>query len=114
MTIEILKSKIHRATVTKAELHYVGSITIDQDLMDASGLLPFEKVDVLNINNGARIQTYTITGKRGSGEICLNGAAARLVEVGDLIIVVSYCSLPITKAKDHQPKVIFPDADNRI
>jgi len=114
MLIEVLKSKIHRVKITQAELHYVGSITIDPDLMEAADLLPNEKVQVVNINNGERLETYVITGERGSGEICLNGPAARKAQVGDVVIIISYCSLDKEEAKSYEPIVIFPDDNNKI
>jgi aspartate 1-decarboxylase len=108
------KSKIHRATVTEANLNYVGSITIDQDLLDAAGILPGEKVQIVNNNNGARLETYTISGERGSGVICLNGAAARLVQSGDVVIIIAYCMMTEAEAKVFQPNVVFVDDANRI
>lgn len=114
MMIEVLKSKIHRARVTQAELNYVGSITIDEDLMDAANLIANEKVQVVNNNNGARLETYVIKGERGSGTVCLNGAAARLVQVGDIIIIISYALMEAEEAKSHNPTVIFPDHNNRL
>jgi aspartate 1-decarboxylase len=114
MQIEILKSKIHRATVTESNLNYIGSITIDQDLLDATGLIENERVHVYNLNNGQRFDTYIINGKRGSGEICMNGAAARLIHVGDKIIIVSYCLMNQEEAKKHHPHVILVDDNNRI
>ena len=114
MTIEVIKSKIHRATITQADLNYIGSITIDEDLMDASNLIENEKVDVLNINNGERLTTYVIKGERGSGNISLNGAAARKVAVGDLVIIASYASLDFEEAKTFKPSIIFPDKHNRL
>jgi aspartate 1-decarboxylase len=114
MNIEVLKSKIHRAKITQADLNYIGSITIDEDLMDATNLIENEKVDVLNINNGERLTTYVIKGKRGSGDISLNGAAARKVAVGDLVIIASYASLDNEEAKTFRPSIIFPDENNRI
>lgn len=114
MTVELLKCKIHRATVTDANLNYEGSITIDRDLMDAAGLLPFEKVGVLDVNNGSRLDTYVIEGPRASGTICLNGAAARLVQPGDLVIIVAYASMSPEEAKSWQPTVIRVDAKNKI
>lgn len=113
MQIQVLKSKIHRVRVTQAELDYVGSITIDEDLMDAANMIEFEKVQIVNVNNGERFETYIIKGERGSGVICLNGPAARRVQVNDIIIIISYCSLPFEEAKKHQPVTIFP-VDNRI
>jgi aspartate 1-decarboxylase len=114
MKIEILKSKIHRATVTQADINYVGSITIDEDLMDAANLIEFEKVHVLNINNGERIETYVIKGERGSGIICLNGAAARKFVVGDITIIASYASMDFEDAKQFKPRLVFPDNQNRL
>jgi aspartate 1-decarboxylase len=110
MNIEILKSKIHRVTVTEANLNYVGSVTIDEDLMDAAGLIEFEKVQIVIINNGERLETYVIKGERGTGVICLNGPAARKVAVGDVAIIMSYASMNFDEAKNFKPKVIFPDA----
>jgi aspartate 1-decarboxylase len=110
----MLKSKIHRATVTQADLHYVGSVTIDEDLMDAADLLPGEQVAIVDINNGARLETYTIAGPRGSGVIGINGAAARLVHAGDLVIIISYCTVTDAEARGLRPKVVFVDADNGI
>ncbi len=109
MHIEILKSKIHRVTVTEANLNYVGSITIDEDLIDAAHLIENEKVQVVNINNGERLETYVIKGARGSGVICLNGPAARKVAVGDVVIIMSYASMDFEEAKKFIPKVILPD-----
>lgn len=115
MNVEVLKSKIHRVTVTEACLDYIGSITIDRDLMDAAGIIPGERVYIVNNNNGARLDTYTIPGDRGSGVICLNGAAARLVQPGDIVIIMSYASMPLEEAKNFKPSVIFPDtATNRL
>ena len=114
MIIEVLKSKIHRATVTEANLSYIGSITIDEDLMDAANLIEFEKVHVLNNNNGERFITYVIKGVRGSGVICLNGAAARKVQVGDIILIVSYAQMEFEEAKLFKPTIIFPDRDNQL
>ena len=108
MTIEVLKSKIHRVTVTEANLNYIGSITIDEDLMDAANLIEFEKVHVLDNNNGERFITYVIKGERGSGIICLNGAAARMVQPGDIIIIVSYAQMDFEEAKKFRPTIIFP------
>jgi aspartate 1-decarboxylase len=110
----MFKSKIHRATVTQADLHYVGSITIDADLLDAADLLPGEQVAVVDVTNGARLETYVIEGERGSGVIGINGAAAHLVHPGDLVIVISYASLPDAEAKAFVPKVVMVDAENRI
>ena len=109
MQIEILKSKIHRVTVTEANLNYVGSITIDADLMDAANLIEFEKVSIVNINNGERMETYVIKGGRGSGVICLNGPAARKVAVGDIVIIISYALMNFEEAKMFKPRLIFPD-----
>jgi aspartate 1-decarboxylase len=115
MNIEVVKSKIHRVTVTEADLNYVGSITIDEDLMDAANLIENEKVQIVNINNGERLETYVITGQRGSGQICLNGPAARRVAVGDIIIIISYASMEFEEAKSFKPVLIFPDtASNKI
>jgi len=109
MLIEVLKSKIHQVSITEANLYYIGSITIDEDLMDASNLIENEKVHVLNLNNGERIETYVIKGKRASGEICLNGAAARKVVVGDVIIIMSFAQMEFQEAKKFKPTIIFPD-----
>ncbi|RYG20814.1 MAG: aspartate 1-decarboxylase [Chitinophagaceae bacterium] len=114
MIIEILKSKIHRVKVTQAELNYVGSITIDEDLLDAAHIIPNEKVQIVNNNNGERFETYAIKGERGTGTICLNGATARKVQVGDILIIMSYGSLPIEEAKAYQPILVFPDDNNRL
>lgn len=110
----MLNSKIHRATVTEADLNYVGSITIDQDLLDAVGMLPNEKVHIVNNNNGARFETYIISGKRGSGVICVNGAAARLVQKGDIVIILSYAYIMNDNARDHKPTVAIMDEGNKI
>jgi aspartate 1-decarboxylase len=110
----MLKSKLHRATVTQADLHYVGSITIDADLMDAADLLPGEQVAVVDVTNGARLETYVIEGDRGSGVIGINGAAAHLIHAGDLVIIISYASLPDTEAKAFEPRVVFVDEANRV
>lgn len=114
MYIEILKSKIHRVKVTQAELNYVGSITIDQDLMDAADLIAGEKVQVVNNNNGERLETYVISGMRGSGIICLNGAAARKVQVGDTLIIISYCTMKKNEAEQYRPKLVFPEEGNLL
>ena len=115
MMIEVLKSKIHRVRVTQADLNYVGSITIDEDLLDAAGMIEGEKVQILDINNGERLETYIIKGERGSGCICLNGAAARKVAVDDLVIIVSYVLMDFEEAKSFRPSVVFPDsATNRL
>ena len=109
MFIQVLKSKIHRVTVTEARLDYIGSITIDEDLLDAAGILPGERVYIVNNNNGARLDTYTIPGPRGSGVICLNGAAARLVQPGDIVIIMCYATMTSEEAREFKPTVIFPD-----
>ncbi len=114
MQIQVLKSKIHRVKVTQSELHYVGSITIDEDLMNASNIIENEKVQIVNINNGERFETYVITGPRGSGMICLNGPAARRVQVGDIIIIISYAGMDFEDAKIWKPTVIFPDQNNKL
>lgn len=114
MHIEILKSKIHRAVVTEANLHYVGSCTIDEDLMDAANLIPNEKITVVDVDNGNRLETYVIKGKRGSGTISMNGAAARLVQPGDIVIIMSYASMDFEEAKTFEPKVIFPLEGNKL
>jgi aspartate 1-decarboxylase len=111
MFIEVIKSKIHKVSITGANLHYIGSITIDEDLMDAANLLENEKVHVLNLNNGERLETYVIKGKRGSGEICLNGAAARKVIIGDVIIIMSFALVDFQEAKSFLPTIIFPDTN---
>ena len=115
MNIEVLKSKIHRVTVTEACLDYIGSITIDEDLLDAANMIAGERVYIVNNNNGARLDTYIIPGRRGSGTICLNGAAARLVQPGDVVIIMSYASMPFEEARSFKPTVIFPDtATNKL
>jgi aspartate 1-decarboxylase len=114
MRIEILKSKIHRAKITQAELHYVGSITIDETLMEAANMIEGEKVQVVNISNGERLETYVIKGERNTGTICLNGPAARKAQVGDLVIILSYASFDFEEAKTFKPWIIFPDPDNRL
>ena len=114
MIFTMLKGKIHRATVVQAELDYVGSITVDQDLLDAAGILEYEKVQIVDVNNGERFETYTISGERGSGLICLNGAAARCVHANDKIIIMAYCEMDNEEAKDHRPKVVFVDDNNKI
>lgn len=111
MQIEVCKSKIHKVTVTEANLQYVGSITIDQDLMDAANLIENEKVQVVNINNGERLETYVIKGERGSGTICLNGPAARKVVVGDIVIIISYALMDFEEAKTFKPWLVFPDTE---
>ena len=110
----LLGGKIHRATVTEADLNYVGSITVDQDLLDAAGICVNEKVHVVNNNNGARFETYTISGERGSGVVCLNGAAARLVQKGDVVIIMSYVLMSNEEAKNHEPKVVLVNEQNKI
>ena len=114
MEIEILKSKVHRVVVTEANLNYIGSLTLDEDLMDAANMIENEKVQVVNVNNGARIETYLITGKRGSGTCCLNGPAARLGAVGDIVIVIAYAHMDFEKAKQFKPWVIFPKDGNKL
>lgn len=114
MHIQLLKSKIHRVKITQAELHYVGSITIDEDLMNAANIIENEKVQIVNINNGERLETYVIKGERGSGQVCLNGPAARKAQVGDIVIVISYASMDFEQAKTYKPIVIFPDEQNRL
>ena len=113
--IEVLKSKLHMVTVTEANLNYMGSITIDEDLMDAAGLIAGEKVQVVDNNNGERLDTYVIAGERGKGEICLNGAAARKVQPGDIVIIMAYAMMTPEEARDFRPKVVFPDTEtNRL
>ncbi|GAB3328289.1 aspartate 1-decarboxylase [Marivirga atlantica] len=114
MLIEVCKSKIHRVKITQAELHYVGSITIDEDLMDAANLIENEKVQVVNVNNGERLETYVIKGERGSGMICMNGPAARRAQVGDVIIIISYAQMDFEEAKQFKPSLIFPDQHNKL
>lgn len=114
MLLTMFKSKIHRATVTEANLNYVGSITIDEDLLDAAGILPGEKVQIVNNNNGERLETYTISWERGSGVICLNGAAARRVQPGDTVIIIAYCMIDALEAKSFKPNVVILDANNAI
>ncbi len=113
MTLSILKSKIHRAFITQAELNYVGSVTIDQDLIDAAGLYEYEHVHIVNVNSGSRIETYVIAGDRGSGMICLNGAAARAGQVGDPVIIMAYADMSPEEAKSFRPKVVFVDESNK-
>lgn len=110
----MLKSKIHRVVLTASDLNYIGSITIDRDLMDAADILPFEKVQVVNNHNGARFETYCMEGPRGSGIICLNGGAARLGQPGDILIILSYVQLPESEARVHQPRIVFVDEENQI
>ncbi len=114
MNIQVLKSKIHRATITEADLNYVGSITIDEDLLDAANMIEGEKVLVVNVNNGERLETYIIKGKRGSGTICMNGPAARKVAVGDIVIVISFAQLEFEEAKHFKPWIVFPNAQNKL
>lgn len=114
MMIEVLKSKLHCVTVTEANLHYMGSITIDEDLMDAAGLIASEKIQVVNNNNGERFETYVIKGERGSGCICLNGAAARKVQVGDVVIIIAYALMDMDEAKTFSPTIVFPKEGNRL
>ncbi len=114
MQIQVLKSKLHRITVTQAELNYVGSITLDENLMDAANLIENEMVHVLNVNNGERIETYVIKGDRGSGIVCMNGPAARKFSVGDIVIVISYATMDFDQAKAWKPAVVFPGADNKL
>lgn len=114
MLVELLKSKIHRATVTQADLNYIGSITIDEDLMKAANLLPNEKVQIVNINNGERFETYVIKGLAGSGVIGLNGPAARKVQIDDIIIIISYTWMEEEKAKKHEPIIVFPTEENKL
>jgi len=114
MHIQVLKSKIHRVKITQAELHYVGSITIDEDLMDAANLIENEKVQVVNVNNGERLETYVIKGERSTGQVCLNGPAARKASVGDIVIIISYAEMDLEEAKKHKPVVIFPDYRNKL
>lgn len=112
MQIEIFKSKIHRVTVTEADLNYIGSITIDEDLLDAANMIEGEKVQIVNINNGERIETYIIKGIRGSGNVCLNGPAARRVAVGDVVIIISYATMDFEEAKSFKPSIVFPNPEN--
>lgn len=114
MFIEVFKSKIHRVTVTASDLNYIGSITIDEDLIEAAGLVVGERVYIVNVNNGERFDTYVIKGKRKSGEICLNGPAARKVQKGDVIIIISYAKMSVEEAKTFQPKIIFPDEKTNL
>jgi aspartate 1-decarboxylase len=114
MQIEILKSKVHRAVITEANLNYVGSLTLDEDLMDAANMIENEKVQIVNVNNGTRIETYLIKGKRGSGVCCLNGPAARQGAVGDIVIVISYAIMQFEEAKKHKPWIVFPKEGNKL
>ena len=114
MVVNMLKSKIHRAVVTEANINYVGSITIDRDLMDAAGLHEYELAHVVDIDNGNRLETYVIAGPRGEGDICLNGAAARRVHVGDRVIIMAYCQIEESETRRHKPMIVFVDTDNRV
>lgn len=114
MNISILKSKVHRAVITEANLHYVGSLTLDEALMDAANLIENEKVTIVNVNNGERLDTYLIKGKRGSGVCCLNGPAARKGMTGDVVVIISYCTLPFEEAKTFQPWIVFPKEGNKL
>lgn len=115
MNIELVKSKLHRVTITEANLNYIGSLTIDEDLLDAANLIEYEKIQVVDINNGERLETYVIKGERGSGIICMNGAAARKVQVGDIIIIISYATMDFEEAKEFEPSIVFPDtATNKL
>jgi aspartate 1-decarboxylase len=114
MQIEVLKSKIHRVIITEANLHYIGSITIDEDLMEAANIIENEKVQVLDIDNGERLETYVIRGTRGSGMICMNGPAARRINVGDTVIIIAYATMDFEKAKTFKPSIIFPKEDNSL
>lgn len=115
MLIEVCKSKIHRVKITDADLHYIGSITIDEDLMDAANLIEGEKVQIVNINNGERLETYVIKGKRGSGEVCMNGPAARRVQAGDIVIIIAYAQMDFKEAKSFKPAIVFPNEEtNRL
>jgi aspartate 1-decarboxylase len=114
MNIDVLKSKVHRAVITEANLHYVGSLTLDEDLMEAANMIENEKIQVVNVNNGERIETYLITGKRGSGVCCLNGPAARRGNVGDIVIIISYANMPFEEAKNFKPWVVFPKDGNKL
>jgi len=114
MQIEILKSKIHRAVITEANLQYVGSITLDEELMDAANLIENEKVQIVNVNNGSRLETYIIKGKRGSGIVCLNGPAARKGAVGDVVVIISYATIDFEEAKSFKPRLVFPKEGNKL
>lgn len=114
MLIEVFKSKIHRVKVTESDLNYIGSITIDEDLLDAAGIIVGERVYIVNVNNGERFDTYTIKGKRGSGEVCLNGPAARKVQKGDIIIIIAYAQMTLEEANRFQPKIIFPNEETNL
>lgn len=114
MFLQVYKSKIHRAVVTEANLNYIGSITIDEALMEAAGIIEGERVQIVNNNNGERLETYVIRGERDSGQICLNGAAARTCQIGDIIIIIAYAWITPEEAKDFRPKTVFPDSQNKI
>lgn len=114
MLIEVLKSKIHRAAITEANLHYVGSLTLDEDLMDAANMIENEKIQVVNVNNGERLETYIIKGKRGSGTVCLNGPAARKGAVGDVVVIISYATMDFEEAKTFKPSLVFPKEGNKL
>lgn len=114
MFIEVMKSKIHRVEVTEADLNYVGSVTIDEDIIDAANMIVHEKVQIVNVNNGERIETYVIRGERGSGVVCLNGPAARRAQVGDVIIIISYASMDFEEAKSFEPSVVIPKPGNKL
>jgi len=114
MQIEILKSKVHRAVITEANLNYVGSLTLDEDLMDAANIIENEKVQVVNVNNGSRLETYIIKGKRGSGTVCLNGPAARKGAVGDIVVIISYATMDFEEAKFFKPSLVFPKEGNKL
>lgn len=114
MFLHIMKSKLHRVKITQAELNYVGSVTIDEDLMDAANLIENEKVQIVNNNNGERFETYVIKGERGSGMICLNGAAARRAQVGDVVIIIAYAMMTEEEARTYKPSLVFPDDNNRL
>jgi aspartate 1-decarboxylase len=114
MNIDILKSKVHRAVITEANLHYVGSLTLDENIMEAANMIENEKIQVVNVNNGERIETYLIKGKRGSGVCCLNGPAARRGMVGDVVVIISYCSMPFEEAKTFKPWIVFPKEGNLL
>ena len=114
LLVEILKGKIHRATITEADLNYVGSLTLDEDLMDSAGFREYEKIQVLDISNGNRLETYIIRGKRGSGNVCINGAAAHLIHKGDLVIIVGYCQLTEEESMYHIPKIVYVNSQNQL
>ena len=114
MQIELLKSKVHRAVITEANLNYVGSLTLDEDLMDAANIIENEKVQVVNVNNGSRLETYIIKGKRGSGTVCLNGPAARKGAVGDVVVIISYATMDFEEAKSFKPSLVFPKEGNKL